>query len=144
MPSPIYSLAFINIIESRVPSESTFYSVNKYSFLSILFCIPAPSGAPQNVREVEVTSTSITIQWDQVPCIEQNSEITGYIVRYSNSTGETQMAAVQNSQMFTASGLTPNTAYSFQVAAVNSDDEVGPYSSILEINTNLPIIGKSL
>ena len=27
-----------------------------------------------------MTSTSITIQWDQVPCIEQNSEITGYIV----------------------------------------------------------------
>ena len=91
-----------------------------------------------------MTSTSITIQWDQVPCIEQNSEITGYIVRYSNSTGETQMAAVQNSQMFTASGLTPNAAYSFQVAAVNNDGEVGHYSSILEINTVLPIIGKSL
>ena len=45
------------------------------------------------------------------------------------------MAAVQNSQMFTASGLTPNTAYSFQMAAVNSDGEVGPYSSPLEINT---------
>ena len=54
------------------------------------------------------------------------------------------MAPVQNSQMFTANGLTPNTVYSFQVAAVNSDDEVGPYSSPLEINTLLPIIGKSL
>ena len=80
-----------------------------------------------------MTSTSITIQWDQVPCIEQNSEITGYIVRYSNSTGETQMAAVQ---MFTASGLTPNTTYYFQVAAVNSDGEEGPYSSPLEISTH--------
>ena len=78
-----------------------------------------------------MTSTSITIQWDQVPCIEQNSEITGYIVRYS--TGETQMAAVQ---MFNASGLTPNTTYSFQVAAINSDGEVGPYSSPLEIVTS--------
>ena len=100
----------------------------------------APSGAPENVREVEVTSTSISIQWDQVPCIEQNSDITGYIVRYSNSTGETQMAT---GQMFTASGLTPSTTYSFQVAAVNSDDEVGPYSSTLEINTVAPTIGKS-
>ena len=53
------------------------------------------------------------------------------------------MAAVQNSQMFTASGLTPNTAYSFQVAAVNSDDEEGPYSSPREINVS-PTIGKSL
>ena len=55
------------------------------------------------------------------------------------------MAAVQNSQMFTASGLTPNTAYSFQVAAINSD-EVGPYSSPLEINSNTVslTIGKSL
>ena len=44
------------------------------------------------------------------------------------------MAAVQNnSQMFTASGLTPDTAYSFQAAAVNSDGDVGPYSSPLEI-----------
>ena len=110
----------------------------------LYFPIPAPSGAPENVREVEVTSTSITIQWDQVPCIEQNSEITGYIVRYSNSTGETQMAAVQNSQMFTASGLTPNTAYSFQLVAVSSNDDVGPYSSPLEISTVLATIGKSL
>ena len=108
--------------------------INKFSFPT-----PAPSSAPENVREVEVTSTSITILWDQVPCIEQNSEITGYIVRYSNSTGETQMAAVQNSQIFTASGLTPNTAYSFQVAAVNSDGEEGPYSSVLDS----PTIGKS-
>ena len=54
------------------------------------------------------------------------------------------MALVQNSQMFTASGLTPNTAYSFQVAAVNSDDDVGPYSSPLEISTVLATIGKSL
>ena len=45
------------------------------------------------------------------------------------------MTLVQNSQMFTASGLTPNTAYPFQVAAVNSDGEEGPYSSPLEINT---------
>ena len=112
----------------------------------LYFPIPAPSGASQNVREVEVTSTSITIQWDQVPCIEQNSEITGYIVRYSSSTGEPQMAAVQNSQMLKASGLTPNTAYSFQVAAVNSGGEEGPYSSPLEINSNTvsPTIGKSL
>ena len=43
------------------------------------------------------------------------------------------MTPVQNnSQMFTASGLTLDT-YSFQVAAVNSDGEEGPYSSPLEI-----------
>ena len=90
-----------------------------------------------------MTSTSITIQWDQVPCIEQNSEITGYIVRYSNSTGETQMAAVQNSQMLKASGLTPNTAYSFQVAAVNSDDEVGIFSCQIMIYARCVFIGKN-
>ena len=65
-------------------------------------------------------------------------------MRYSNSTGETQLALVQNSQMFTASGLTPNTAYSFQVAAVNSDDEEGPYSSLFEIKTVFPTIGKNI
>ena len=106
-----------------------------YNLFNYLFHI-APSGAPQNVREVEMTSTSISIQWDQVPCIEQNSEITGYIVRYNSSSGETQMAPVQNSQVFTASGLTPNTTYSFQVSAVNSDGEDGPYSNALEIVTS--------
>ena len=52
------------------------------------------------------------------------------------------MALVQNSQTFTASGLTLSTAYYFQVSAVNSIDE-GPYSSPHEINTLSPTIGKS-
>ena len=101
-------------------------------------CVIAPSSAPQNVTNGSISSTSISIQWDQVPCIEQNSEIIGYMVMYNSSSGDMQMDPVQNSQMFNASGLTPDTTYSFQVAAVNSDDEEGrgPYSSPLEIVTS--------
>ena len=44
----------------------------------------APSGPPQSltVTSTTVTLFSITIQWGEVECLEQNSEITGYSVRY--------------------------------------------------------------
>ena len=35
------------------------------------------------VRAMEINATRITIAWDAINCIERNSNITGYVVRYS-------------------------------------------------------------
>ena len=79
----------------------------------------------------EVTSSSITVQWGAVPCIEQNGEITGYSVQYGN---QAQSVSVGNATEITISNLTPSTTYNVQVAAVN-DADTGDYSNIISIMT---------
>ena len=46
---------------------------------------PAPSAAPTNVSASAISSTALTVQWETVPCIEQNGDITGYTVRVLES-----------------------------------------------------------
>ena len=97
-------------------------------FLSIP---PAPSTAPTSVRESEVTSSSITVQWGVVNCIDRNGDITGYSVRYGVQGSEsTQTMSVSGGSVTeaTISSLMPSTTYSIQVAAVNSAG-IGEYSA---------------
>ena len=70
---------------------------------------------------------SLVSQWESVPCIHQNGQITGYSVRYGvEGSGSTQtMTATGNGA--TVSDLTRSTNYTMQVAAVNSAG-VGDYS----------------
>ena len=102
----------------------------------------APSGGPQSLREVETTSTNVTIAWDAVNCIERNSNITGYVVRFTPpSTSGTNSVMVAGTGdaggMVTIDRLTPSTQYSIQVAAVNSDGNIGVLSSALSVQTSL-------
>ena len=80
-----------------------------------------------------VTSSSITVQWGRVSCIDRNSEITGYTVRYgqTDSTTTLGMESVSGTsvsdRVFPASGLIPHTSYTFEVAAVSIEGP-GPFS----------------
>ena len=82
----------------------------------------------------EISSTSITVQWGAVPCMDQNSEITGYKIRYGpvGSSQRTQTNVVTGSAstggMYTLSGLIPFTNYSIEVTAVNSNGDTGPFT----------------
>ena len=78
-----------------------------------------------------ISSTSITVQWGAVPCIEQNGNITGYIVRYGS---QTQSVSGRSVTETTISDLTPSTTYNVQVAAVNNAG-TGDYSNIISIIT---------
>ena len=94
----------------------------------------APSAAPSNVRATS-TSSSITVQWEMVPCIHRNGEITGYSVRYSGG-GSTQTMAVSggDTTMTTIQGVMSSTTYFIEVAAVNYID-TGPYSDPITVET---------
>ena len=92
---------------------------------------PAPSAAPTNVRMTGITSTSITVKWGKVPCIERNGDITGYIVQYGSQTQSVSGGSVTET---TISNLTPSTTYNIQVAAVN-DADTGPFSNTISIMT---------
>ena len=96
----------------------------------------APTGAPDGVSEVYVTANSITVQWGEVPCIDRNGEITGYIVeaRISGTLIRTVNVNDGSAREATVSGLNPTTAYTVTVAAVNSADS-GSFSDGISITT---------
>ena len=101
---------------------------------------PAPSAAPTSVSVSEVTSSSITVQWEAVACVGRNGDITGYSVRYGvQGNGNTQTKNISGASVTetTISGLIPYTTYSIAVAAVNSAG-TGRYSRVRITNTADP------
>ena len=77
----------------------------------------------------DVNISSITIQWEAVDCIHQNGKIIGYTVKYVIQ-GRSRIQTVNVSGAATEaiiSGLTKNTVYAIEVAAVNSAG-IGKYS----------------
>ena len=65
-----------------------------------------------------------------MPCVQQNGPITGYVVRYYPTCGADRNVQQNKSVVTTGDtidGLTPNTEYAFQVAAVNVNG-TGPFS----------------
>ena len=107
----------------------------RLSTLLVVYCMvlspTAPSAPPSEVDVTDMTSTTITVQWGEVPCIHQNGDITGYSVQYGvEGSGNTENMPVSGASttQTTISGLNPSTNYSIQVAAVNNL-LVGTYSS---------------
>ena len=82
-----------------------------------------------------ISSTAITVQWEALPCIEQNGDITDYTVTVLGGGEIERVKDVDgNVNEVIIPELTPSTTYSIQVAAVNSQG-TGPYSDIVIINT---------
>ena len=81
------------------------------------------------------TSTNATFYWDPIECIERNGIITGYVVEFQDQQNGASIPGDLENQSFTASGLTPSTHYTFQVAGVNING-LGPYSSTTFIQTD--------
>ena len=82
-------------------------------------------------REGAVTARSITIEWDELACLDRNGVITGYIVeaRASGTLIRTVNVNDGSAREATVSGLNPATAYTVSLQAFNSADS-GPIRSI--------------
>ena len=106
-------------------------------YVSIHFLLafsPAPSGIPQEVTVVDTTSTKITVQWKELPCIDRNGDITGYTVRY-NVPGCNNVILHSDTLVATLVELSPFANYSIEVAAVN-DNGTGPFSTPVYMRTH--------
>ena len=82
-----------------------------------------------------VQSTEVSLNWREVPCDQQNGPITGNVVRYYATCGPDRDEQQTKSVVTTGSiidGLTPNTEYAFQVAAVNTNG-TGPFSETISL-----------
>ena len=79
-----------------------------------------------------VAAFNITIQWGEVPCPDQNGDITGYSVQYGAvGSGNTETATVDGDSSggsIRLSGLEAATVYEYRVAAMTSAGP-GVYSS---------------
>ena len=83
-----------------------------------------------SVTSSSTSSSTITVQWGEVPCIHQNGAITGYSVQYGvMGSGSTQTVTVNGADVaqMTIENLMSSTTYSIEVAAVNSAG-TGEYS----------------
>ena len=89
----------------------------------------APTAPPSNVNVTDVTSSTITVQWEMVPCDDQNGPITGYSVRYGvMGSSEREIEEVVGDQrMATISELAAATVYEYEVAGITTAD-TGVYS----------------
>ena len=139
----------VNVAGESAPSEAVITTLqagmiihlgsrgNRCSmlFFSILFA--APSGTPQGVTRVNTTSTVITVQWREVPCIDRNGDIVGYTVRYYSISGcnNTILRSASDKLVAILVDLIPFTNYSIEVAAFNVNG-TGPFSSPVYMRTD--------
>ena len=85
-----------------------------------------------------MTSSSITLHWELLPCQDQNGAITGYSVRYGEvdrNTSQTVTVPGGENNQTVISGLVPSTEYWIQVGAVNSVG-TGDYSTAIVQETD--------
>ena len=80
-------------------------------------------------------SATILVQWNEVPCLDQNSVITGYTVRYEFGDQSSTLSITVTDRMASLTSLQPFTNYSIQVSAVNSNDDMGPLSTPITEHT---------
>ena len=81
------------------------------------------------VMSPTVSSRIITVNWNEIPCIQRN----GRIIRYEVEFGPSADGTISG-RSFTAIGLTPFTNYTFRVHGVNSEGP-GPYSDLITFTT---------
>ena len=80
------------------------------------------------------TRDTITVQWEEVDCIDRNGLITGYRIRTMTSGEDDMSKTVDDFREATISGLSPSTEYTVSVAAMNNQD-IGPYSDGMMVET---------
>ena len=86
--------------------------------------VAAPSASPANVRGKSTSSTSIFVQWDQVPPSYQNGVILYYTVtyrlRYQYRRFSQRVVVAAPTTQTTLTGLNQGTPYSISVSASTS------------------------
>ena len=91
-----------------------------------------------------MSAASVHVTWNHIPCINQNSEISGYKLQLSRQSSLfpfefnsepsfinlsfLNMVSLQELD-YIVIGLTATIEYSISVAGVNLNDNVGPYSA---------------
>ena len=117
------------------PTQNTSSPSNSVSF-SIQLSVAAPT-PPADISVTNFTQDEIDISWS--PATPGDNPIAGYNI-YVNSNSAPIATVGSNTYSFNATGLIPNTAYTFQVSAI---DDAQPYNesptiSIVQSTLDIP------
>ena len=129
--------AIISVIHSMKLHQKKVHVCHIYSkgnsvplLHTLSLCLfTAPSAPPYNVTILNTTLFTITVGWDEVPCIHRNGNIKGYRIVSSIKDTNVTYNVSGSQQRVTISYLQSDTEYSISVAAVNAAG-VGNYSTI--------------
>ena len=96
---------------------------------------PGPSGPPQRVQGVFISSTSIMVKWDVVREDQQHGDITSYTVRYKKLPNGNYKETKVTSRSVELKELDKFTVYKIEVLATNRVGD-GPPSEPIEERTD--------
>ena len=95
-----------------------------------------PTGIPESLNFSVNSISQITVSWGELPCHDQNGEITGYIVEYhalmhtrTHAHAEAVFVPGANSTRLEVDGLLPSTNYSFSVKAAGATESINGTAS---------------
>ena len=95
-----------------------------------------PSAPPSNIRSHPNSSTSVQVEWDEVPQEHTNGKIQGYRVLYKDQDGPEQIKTVHASARQTSlTDLKKATLYTIKVLPFTSVGD-GPASSAIRVTTS--------
>ena len=95
----------------------------------------APSGPPRNFRGSVTSANAVSLTWNSPLFEHQNGAITGYIVLVTPANSQQSYQVSSGTTSFIVSSLTPNSLYTFAVAAQTRIGH-GPYSNSIILTTN--------
>ncbi|XP_074077734.1 receptor-type tyrosine-protein phosphatase F isoform X1 [Macrotis lagotis] len=94
----------------------------------------APSGFPQNLQVVGLTTSTTELRWEPPVLAERNGRITNYTVIYRDINSQQEQQSITDSTHLTLIGLLPDTTYDVKVRAHTSRGP-GPLSPSIQSRT---------
>ena len=96
------------------------------------FFSPAPSVAPA-IRVTSTTSTSISIAWEEITCLQRNGIIYRYVVSSCLATASSCSSLIRvegddvANRVLTITDLIPRTSYNIAIRADTEDADLNSY-----------------
>ena len=81
------------------------------------------------VTVAQVNSTTVNVSWSEVQCFNGSGAVTHYLVQYWSICGGAVKNVTTGGIVQTFSGLIPNYVYTLRVAAVGTNQNIGPFSN---------------
>ena len=81
------------------------------------------------VTVTPVNSTTVNVSWSEVQCFSGSETVTHYLVQYWSICGGAVQNVTTSGIVQTFSGLIPNYVYTLRVAAVGTNQKIGPFSN---------------
>uniref|UniRef100_A0A669PFT8 Receptor-type tyrosine-protein phosphatase F n=1 Tax=Phasianus colchicus TaxID=9054 RepID=A0A669PFT8_PHACC len=93
-----------------------------------------PSGFPQNLRVVGLTTSTTEVAWDPPVLAERNGKIVNYTVVYRDINSQQDLVNITKDTSITLMNLKPDTTYDIKVRA-RTNKGVGPLSPSIQSRT---------